>query len=66
MCKRPEQEATPPSERVGPRAKLAQEPLLSSLILWLSEVTRRGRGAPADRRDPREHDMLVSVNLGNF
>ena len=34
--------------------------------LWLSEVTRRGRGAPADRRDPREHAMLVSVSLGVF
>ena len=31
-CKRPEQEATPPSERVGPRARRAQEPLLIKFL----------------------------------
>ena len=30
--------------------------------LWLSEVTRRGRGARGDRRNPREYAMLVSLN----
>ena len=33
---------------------------------WTREVTRRGRGVRADRRDPIEHAALVSLNLPAF
>ena len=63
-CKRPEQEATPPSERVGPRAKGSPRAAVNSSDTKYKLInTRRGR-AYGSRARAEGMDMILKKGDG--